>query len=106
MLQLGTGKFRLSRSSKNEWFGGTEGFYWGCNNPKDLEVRLETIPAANDRPANMVWHPSDRDLKWIELYKSACGTIDESFAKRAFTWPVSVESSTDALVVAAAPAAG
>src|SRR5260370_31156072 len=56
MLQLGTGKFRLSRSSKNEWFGGTEGFYWGCNNTKQREVRLAAIPRANDRPANTVWH--------------------------------------------------
>ena len=23
--------------------GGTPGFYWGCNNTKDIDVRLETI---------------------------------------------------------------
>ena len=43
MFELGTHKSKLWRSSKNEWFGGTEGFYWGCNNAKDLEVRLETV---------------------------------------------------------------
>ena len=35
MFELGTHKSRLWRSSKNEWFGGTAGFYWGCNNAKD-----------------------------------------------------------------------
>ena len=46
MFELGTHKSKLWRSSKNEWFGGTEGFYWGCNNTKDLEVRLETMADA------------------------------------------------------------
>src|SRR5271157_824870 len=31
MFELGTHQSRLWRSSKNEWFGGTAGFYWGCN---------------------------------------------------------------------------
>ena len=44
MLELGTYKTRLYRSSKDDWFGGTEGFYWGCNNAKDLNVRLEYAP--------------------------------------------------------------
>ena len=44
MFELGTHQSRLWRSSKNEWFGGTTGFYWGCNNAKDLQVRLETVP--------------------------------------------------------------
>ncbi|MFL5341875.1 MAG: C45 family autoproteolytic acyltransferase/hydrolase [Gemmataceae bacterium] len=87
MLQLGTGKSRLSRSGKNEWFGGTEGFYWGCNNTKDLELRLETIPGTNDRPANMVWHASDRDKMWQKLYREHKGKIDANFAKLAFTTP-------------------
>ncbi len=43
MFELGTRKSKLWRSSKDEWFGGTEGFYWGCNNAKDLDVRLETV---------------------------------------------------------------
>jgi Phospholipase B len=85
MLELGTHATKLWRSSRHQWFGGTEGFYWGCNNAKDLAVRLETIPALNDRPANMVWHPSDRDLKWLELYQSNFGSMDEAFAKCAFT---------------------
>ncbi len=87
MYELGTHSGKLWRSSKNEWFGGTEGFYWGCNNTKDLGVRMETIPGANDRPANMVWNPTDRDLKWVELYKANVGKMDEQFARTAFTTP-------------------
>ena len=103
MFELGTHAGKLWRSSGNEWYGGTEGFYWGCNNTKDLAVRLETIPAANDRPANMVWHPSDRDLKWLELYKYNFGTMDEAFAKRAFTTaPLCSSASVDAKFTTAA----
>jgi hypothetical protein len=87
MLQLGTAKYRLSRSSKGEWFGETPGFYWGCNNTKDLEVRLETVADVRGRPANMVWRPSERDRHWLKLYREHQGQIDESFAKLAFTTP-------------------
>ncbi len=87
MFALGTAKSKLYRSSKNEWFGGTEGFYWGCNNVKDLEVRLETIPGVQARPANMVWRPSDRDKVWLRLYQQHKGKIDAGFGKEAFTTP-------------------
>src|SRR5262249_13208231 len=97
MFELGTHASQLWRSSSNQWFGGTEGFYWGCNNTKDLAVRMETIPAANDRPASMVWHPSDRDLKWLELYRGNFGTMDATFAARAFTTaPLCSSYSVDA----------
>jgi hypothetical protein len=105
MLELGTHASKLWRSGKNEWFGGTEGFYWGCNNARDLNVRLETIPALNDRPANLVWHPTDRDLKWIELYKAGFGTMDEQFAKAAFTAaPLCSSAAVDAKFTTAAMA--
>ena len=88
MFELGTHKSKLYRSSKNEWYGGTEGFYWGCNNTKDLEVRLETIDdTASGRPGNAVFHPSDRDRKWLELYDKYKGKIDADFGKLAFTTP-------------------
>lgn len=97
MFELGTHKSRLWRSSKNEWLGGTEGFYWGCNNAKDLEVRLETIAATDDRPANVVFHPSPRDLKWLELYKANKGKIGVDFGFEAFsTPPLAAYSSCDA----------
>src|SRR5436305_4412287 len=68
MFELGTHRSKLYRSSKGEWFGGTPGFYWGCNNTKDLEVRLETIASVEGRPAGAAFHPSDRDRKWLALY--------------------------------------
>jgi hypothetical protein len=87
MFELGTGKTKLYRSSKNEWFGGTEGFYWGCNNTKDIDVRLETIPGVKGRPANVVWRPTDRDKTWQQLYADHKGKIDVAFGKLAFTTP-------------------
>src|ERR1044071_2570601 len=103
MFELGTHAGKLWRSSRNEWYGGTPGFYWGCNNPKDLAMRMETIPATNDRPANMVWHPSDPDLKWLELYRKNFGAMDESFGARAFTTaPLCSSASVDAKFTTAA----
>jgi hypothetical protein len=97
MLELGTHKTKLSRSSKGEWFGGTEGFYWGCNNTKDLDVRLETLASTDGRPASTVWRPSDRDKKWVELYDRYKGKIDENFGKVAFTTaPIAAFHSVDA----------
>ncbi len=52
LFELGTYKTRLYRSSKNDWFGGTEGFYWGDNNAKDLSVRLEEN-ARPEQPARL-----------------------------------------------------
>ncbi len=97
MLELGTHKTRLRRSSKGEWFGGTEGFYWGCNNTKDLDVRLETLATTDGRPMSTVWRPSDRDRKWLELYDHYRGKIDEGFGKIAFTTaPIAAYHSVDA----------
>ncbi|HJT33100.1 MAG TPA: C45 family autoproteolytic acyltransferase/hydrolase, partial [Pirellulales bacterium] len=36
MFELGTRQSKLWRSGKDEWPGGTKGFYWGCNNAKEL----------------------------------------------------------------------
>jgi hypothetical protein len=77
----------LWRSSKNEWFGGTTGFYWGCNNAKDLQVRLETVPALDGAPINVVFHPSDRDRSWLQLFDKKNKAIDIDFGFMAFTTP-------------------
>jgi hypothetical protein len=87
LFELGTAKTKLYRSSKNEWYGDTEGFYWGCNNTKDLAVRLETIPGVNGRPGNMCFCPTDRDKTWQRLYQKYKGKIDADFGKLAFTTP-------------------
>src|SRR5262249_21332070 len=87
MFELGTDKSKLYRSSKNEWYGGTKGFYWGCNNTKDLRVRLETVSSVKGRPVNVVFHPSDRDRCWLRLFHKFKGKIDADFGKVAFTTP-------------------
>jgi hypothetical protein len=97
MLELGTYKTRLRRSSKNEWFGDSPGFYWGCNNTKDLQVRLETIASTADQPRGAIFVPSERDKKWLELYDRYKGKIDADFGKLAFTTPpLAAFSSVDA----------
>ena len=87
LFEQGTHKTRLHRSSKGEWIGGTTGFYWGCNNTKSLDLRLETVPSVNGRPANLVFQPSPRDQAWQRLYHKYNGKIDVAFAKEAFTTP-------------------
>jgi hypothetical protein len=102
MFELGTYKTRLYRSSRNDWFGGTEGFYWGDNNTKDLGLRLEYQPDPKGEPAHVPYVPGPRDLKWEELYREYSGKIDEQFAFLAFrTPPLVTASSMDAKVTTA-----
>ena len=102
LFELGTYKTRLYRSSKNDWFGGTEGFYWGDNNAKDLSVRLEENPDPNGAPAYVPYVPTDRDLKWQALYREYKGKIDEQFGFMAFhTAPLVSATAMDAKVVTA-----
>jgi hypothetical protein len=98
MFELGTHKHKLWRSGKNEWFGETPGFYWGCNNIKDMEVRLETIPSVHGKPANVVFRPQPRDLAWQKLYHAHKGRIGVEFGKEAFTSPniATVNAALDA----------
>jgi hypothetical protein len=102
MFELGTYQRKLWRSGKQEWFGGTEGFYWGCNNAKDLQVRLEYKPDPKDAPEHIPYVPTERDLKWQEMYEQYKGAIDEQFAFLAFrTAPLVSASAMDAKVVTA-----
>jgi hypothetical protein len=84
MFELGTNHKRLWRSSKNEWFGGTPGFYWGDNNAKDLQVNLELNPDPHGQPRYIPYVPGMRDLAWMDLYKTFSGRIDEQFGFKAF----------------------
>jgi hypothetical protein len=105
MFELGTHATKLWRSSRDEWFGGTQGFYWGCNNTKDLEVRLETVASTNAKPANLTFRPSDRDRKWVAMYQTHKGKIGPDFAFEAFTSaPLAAYSSCDAKFTTAAMA--
>ena len=102
MYELGTNKAKLWRSSKNEWFGGTTGFYWGDNNPKDLDVRLENKSDPQGSPEYVPYVPGPRDLAWKKLYDTQNGQIDEQFAFTAFrTAPLVSASTMDAKVVSA-----
>jgi hypothetical protein len=94
MYELGTYRTKLWRSSKNEWFGGTEGFYWGCNNAKDLNVRLEYAPDPRGETQYLPYLSTPRDRKWVELYGKNKGEIDEQFAFTAFRTPPLVAAST------------
>ena len=100
VLELGTNKSRLWRSSKNDWNAGVEDFYWGNNNAKDLAVRLEATGRTS--PRHVPYHPDDRDSAWLELYDQYRGRIDERFAFLAFrTSPLVSGSAMDAKVATA-----
>ena len=102
MYELGTSHTKLWRSSKNEWFGGTPGFYWGNNNAKDLAVKLEYQPDPHGAPEYIPYVPAPRDLAWKGLYEKFKGQIDEQFAFLAFrTAPLVAASTMDAKVVTA-----
>jgi hypothetical protein len=102
MYELGTKHTKLWRSSKNEWFGSTVGFYWGNNNTKDMAVNLEYHPDPAGTPEFVPFVPSIRDLAWQHLYNEYKGRIDEQFAYTAFrTAPLISTSTMDAKVATA-----
>ena len=102
MYELGTNHTRLWRSSKNDWFGNTPGFYWGNNNSKDLTVNLEYLPDPKGMPQYIPYVPAIRDLAWQDLYRKYDGQINEQFAFLAFrTAPLVAASTMDAKVVTA-----
>jgi hypothetical protein len=99
IYDLGTNHTRLWRSSKNEWFGDTPGFYWGDNNAKDLNVRLETYSDPQGHPEYIPYVPGPRDFAWQELYNKYRGQIDEQFGFLAFrTAPLVSAGAMDAKV--------
>jgi len=94
MYELGTNHIKLWRSSKDEWFGGTPGFYWGDNNAKDLAINLEYLPDPHGAPEYIPYVPGVRDLAWMDLYKTYKGQIDEQFGFKAFDSGPLVSSAT------------
>ncbi|MGD1070768.1 MAG: C45 family peptidase, partial [Bryobacteraceae bacterium] len=103
MYELGTGHSRLWRSLKNEWFGGTTGFYWGNNNAKDMAVKMELLPDPHGAPEFVPFVLTVRDLAWQDLYNKYKGKIDEQFAFTAFdSGPLVSRSTMDAKVTDAA----
>ncbi len=105
MYELGTSHTKLWRSSKNEWFGGTPGFYWGDNNSKDLQVNLEYLPDPQGAPKYVPFVPAVRDLAWMDLYKKNKGQIDEQFGFKAFdSAPLVAATTMDAKITNSAMA--
>ena len=103
LLTLGMKAHKLHRGSRGEWIGGTEGFFWSCNNAKDLEVRMETAPGVQGRPSSAsVFEPSKRDSTWAQMYERFKGKMDESFAVEALSTPALVSAcSVDAVYTTA-----
>ncbi|MCS6865250.1 MAG: C45 family autoproteolytic acyltransferase/hydrolase [Gemmataceae bacterium] len=88
MFELGTKTQRLWRSSRDEWFADTPGFYWGCNNAKDMAVRMEAQPAdATDVRDGLAWKADERDKAWMAFYQQHKGKIDAPTARKALTDP-------------------
>lgn len=88
LFTLGGQKTCLHRSSKNQWLGGAEGFYWSCNDDKDLEVRLETAERLDGKPSPAgAYEPCKRDQIWLETFQKHKGSIDEAFAREVLTRP-------------------
>jgi hypothetical protein len=94
LYELGTNHSKLWRSSKNEWFEDTPGFYWGDNNAKDLAVNLEYMPDPHGAPKYVPYVPEPRDLAWMDLYQRYKGQIDEQFAFHAFDQAPLISAST------------
>jgi hypothetical protein len=102
IFDLGTNHTKLWRSSKNEWFGDTPGFYWGDNNAKDLTVRLENYPDPKGDPDYIPYVAAPRDTAWQTLYHKYRGQIDEQFGFLAFrTAPLVASSTMDAKIATA-----
>jgi hypothetical protein len=100
MYELGTNHTKLWRSSKNEWFGNTPGFYWGDNNSKDLAVNLEYLPDPQGTPRYIPYVPGQRDLAWMDLYEKTKGQIDEQFGFKAFdSAPLVAASTMDSKII-------
>jgi Phospholipase B len=102
MFELGTKRSKLWRGSRHEWHAGTTGFYFGCNNSRNLDVLKETVGDLGDKPANLVRPPNMRDQTWLQLFQRHRGTLGERFGFEAFsTPPIAGAHSHDAKVTTA-----
>ena len=103
MYELGTDHTKLWRSSKNEWFGNTPGFYWGNNNAKDLAIRLEYHARPAGRARVRPVRPDVRDLAWQELYTRSTRARSTSSSRSSRSAPRrwSARRTMDAKVITA-----
>ncbi len=80
ILLLGTETYKLWRSSRRDFPGGTEGFYWSVNNAKDPEVRKEYVPDPSNAPFDVVFGAVNRDIEFFNYYRREKGKIDANSA--------------------------
>jgi len=73
ILLLGTNSHKLWRSSKKEFPGGTEGFYWSVNNAKDPGVRKEYVADHSNAPFDVVFSAVNRDIAFMDYYRREKG---------------------------------
>ncbi len=93
LLVLGTSGYKLYRGSKKEWIAGAEGYYWSCDNAKDMPVRLETLASMKSFPASVASDSSSkRDSLCLRLYDQDKGRIDGDFARKLLTTPAMVSA--------------
>ena len=105
MYELGTSHTKLWRSSKNEWFGNTPGFYWGNNNAKDLAVKLEYLPDPQGAPEYVPFVPAVRDLAWrISTRRTKARSTSSSAFKAFDSAPLVAATTMDAKVTNSAMA--
>jgi hypothetical protein len=76
ILLLGTYKWKLWRSTKNDFYGGQKDWYFSDNNPKSLDVRKEYRVNDNNAPYDLIFRPVNRDLAFTQFYDSCYGRID------------------------------
>lgn len=80
ILLLGTHKWKLWRSSKNDWYNDAKDFYWSDNNAKDPEVRKEYIHNNDEAPVDILFRPVNRDISFWNFYQEQKGKIDQNAA--------------------------
>ncbi|MEI6537208.1 MAG: C45 family autoproteolytic acyltransferase/hydrolase, partial [Verrucomicrobiaceae bacterium] len=95
LFTLGTRAKQLHLSSRNDWLAGTDGFYWSCNNSKDLEHRLETLESLHGRPSPIgIFNPTTRDAIWLRRFERGKGTSGEDCARDVLTNPSLVSAAS------------
>lgn len=76
ILILGTNKYKVWRSSENEFYNGQKDWYFSNNNNKSLEVRKEYRANDDNAPYDLTYRPMDRDLAFWKFYENTKGKIN------------------------------
>ncbi|MCU7496315.1 MAG: hypothetical protein HF314_08245 [Ignavibacteria bacterium] len=76
ILVLGTNKYKVWRSTKDDFYGGQKDWYWSDNNNKSLEVRKEYIVNDDNAPYDLAFRPVNRDISFTKFYEANYGSID------------------------------